>query len=103
MLIGRALFPAQDDAGCAGAQLFGLRPGNRRRGDWLKRGVLRPKSVCRLLEPVLAERGATGQPDVRQGRTSGCEVLAASTRRRRKPVMSIEATAPDSVRSDSYY
>ena len=67
MLIGRALFPAQDDAGCAGAQLFGLRPGNRRRGDWLKRGVLRPKSVCRLLEPVLAERGATGQPDVRQG------------------------------------
>jgi hypothetical protein len=32
---------------------FGLRPGHRRRGEWLERGLLRPKSVCRLLEPVV--------------------------------------------------
>jgi hypothetical protein len=32
---------------------FGLRPGHRRRGEWLKRGLPRPKSVCRLLEPVV--------------------------------------------------
>ena len=40
-------------APCRGWLIFGLRPGHRRRGEWLKRGLLRPKSVCRLLEPVL--------------------------------------------------
>jgi hypothetical protein len=32
---------------------FGLPPGYRRRGEWLERGLLCLKSVCRLLEPVL--------------------------------------------------
>jgi hypothetical protein len=36
---------------------FGLRPGHRRRGEWLERGLLRPKSVCRLLEPAVGRRG----------------------------------------------
>jgi hypothetical protein len=40
-------------APCRGRLFFGLRPGHRRRGEWLERGLLRPKSVCRLLEPVL--------------------------------------------------
>jgi hypothetical protein len=120
MLIGRALFPAHDDAGCAGALLFGLRPGHRRRGEWLKRGLLRPKSVCRLLPRTgVGGRGAIRQPDVRQGRTgpdcarslqahqlrpsrhdrmTGVALRAVRCSppvrgRRRKPVMSIEATA----------
>jgi hypothetical protein len=38
---------------CRGRLFFGLRPGYRRRGEWLKRGLLRPKLVCRLLEPVV--------------------------------------------------